>query len=69
MKVAPYDAFAENYSTENESSLMNAYYERPATIDLLGDVSGQRVLDVGCGAGPLSAALTAKGATVVELKD
>ncbi|WP_434992231.1 class I SAM-dependent methyltransferase [Arthrobacter sp. Ld5] len=64
MKVAPYDAFAENYSTENESSLMNAYYERPATIDLLGDVSGRRVLDVGCGAGPLSAALTATGATV-----
>lgn len=64
MKVAPYDAFAENYSTENESSLMNAYYERPATLDLLGDVSGQRVLDVGCGSGPLSAALTAKGATV-----
>jgi hypothetical protein len=24
-----YDTFAESYSAENESSLLNAYYERP----------------------------------------
>jgi ubiquinone/menaquinone biosynthesis C-methylase UbiE len=59
-----YDSFAESYSRENESSLFNAYYERPAMIDLAGDVSGRRVLDAGCGSGPLSAALRAKGATV-----
>lgn len=64
MKVTHYDAFAENYSTENESSLMNAYYERPAVINLAGEVTGHRVLDVGCGSGPLSAALAAKGAIV-----
>jgi ubiquinone/menaquinone biosynthesis C-methylase UbiE len=60
-----YDSFAQAYSKENESSLINAYYERPAMINLAGDVDGHRVLDAGCGSGPLSAALREKGATVV----
>jgi SAM-dependent methyltransferase len=64
VKADHYDSFAESYSTENESSLLNAYYERPAMIDLAGDVDGHRVLDAGCGSGPLSAALRAKGAIV-----
>jgi SAM-dependent methyltransferase len=64
MKADHYDSFAESYSTENESSLINAYYERPAMIDLAGDVDGHRVLDAGCGSGPLSAALRARGAIV-----
>jgi len=64
MKADHYDSFAESYSAENESSLLNAYYERPAMIDLAGDVGGRRVLDAGCGSGPLSAALRAKGAIV-----
>jgi SAM-dependent methyltransferase len=59
-----YDSFAENYSTDNESNLLNGYYERPAMIDLAGDVNGRRVLDAGCGSGPLFAALRAKGAIV-----
>jgi len=62
MKADHYDNFAESYSTENESSLFNHYYERPAMIDLAGDVNGRRILDAGCGSGPLSAALRAKGA-------
>ena len=64
MKPDHYDGFAESYSADNKSSLLNAYYERPAMIDLAGDVSGRHVLDVGCGSGPLSAALLAKGAVV-----
>jgi ubiquinone/menaquinone biosynthesis C-methylase UbiE len=64
MKADHYDNFADNYSTENESSLLNAYYERPAMIGLAGDVNGRRVLDAGCGSGPLAAALRAKGAIV-----
>ncbi|WUH93795.1 class I SAM-dependent methyltransferase [Streptomyces sp. NBC_00433] len=59
-----YDSFAEAYSAENESSLINAYYERPAMLDLAGDVAGRRILDAGCGAGPLSAALRDRGAAV-----
>ncbi|WP_086820454.1 class I SAM-dependent methyltransferase [Allokutzneria sp. NRRL B-24872] len=59
-----YDGLAEAYAAENETSLMNAHYERPAMLDLAGDVAGRRVLDAGCGAGPLFAALRERGATV-----
>ncbi len=57
-----YDNFSSSYEAENASSLLNAYYERPAMVNLAGDVSGRRLLDAGCGSGPLSAALRAKGA-------
>src|SRR5215472_10614175 len=59
-----YDGFAEAYSAENEASLLNAYYERPAMLALAGDVAGRRILDAGCGSGPLSAALRDRGAIV-----
>src|SRR6201988_1854406 len=59
-----YDSFAEAYSAENEASLFNAYYERPATLALAGDVTGRRILDAGCGSGPLFAALRDRGAIV-----
>ena len=59
-----YDSFAEAYSAENEASLFNAYYERPATLALAGDVAGRRILDAGCGSGPLFAALRDRGAIV-----
>lgn len=45
-----YDTFAEAYAAENETSLINAYYTRPAILDLAGDVTGRRILDAGCGA-------------------
>lgn len=64
MTAGDYDSFANAYSADNESSLFNAYYERPAMLRLAGDVSGRRILDAGCGSGPLSAALRANGAVV-----
>ena len=64
MTASDYDSFADAYSAENESNLFNRYYERPAMLRLAGDVSGRRILDAGCGSGPLSAALRAKGAVV-----
>lgn len=62
-----YDSFAEAYSRANESNLLNAHYERPAMIELAGDVDGRRVLDAGCGSGPLTAALQDVGAVVTGL--
>ncbi|MGH3249442.1 MAG: methyltransferase domain-containing protein [Trebonia sp.] len=59
-----YDRHAEAYSAANEVSLHNAYYERPAMLALAGDVAGRRILDAGCGSGPLSAALRDRGAIV-----
>ncbi|MEU6074104.1 class I SAM-dependent methyltransferase [Micromonospora sp. NPDC047074] len=64
MPTSDYDNFADAYAAENESGLFNAYYERPAILRLAGNVSGRRILDAGCGSGPLSAALRAKGAVV-----
>ncbi|TDC60064.1 class I SAM-dependent methyltransferase [Streptomyces hainanensis] len=62
-----YDSFAEAYSAENENSLVNAYYARPAMLALAGDVAGHRILDAGCGSGPLSAALRDRGAVVTGI--
>jgi|GEM_PF-482447 len=59
-----YDSFAEAYLTETETNLLNGYYARPAMVELAGDVDGRRVLDVGCGSFPLSAALGDRGAIV-----
>lgn len=59
-----YDTFADAYSAENESSLLNEHYERPAMLGLAGDVRGRRILDAGCGAGPLMKALLERGAEV-----
>lgn len=52
MKETNYDHFAAAYSTENQGSLLNAYYERPAMLELAGGVEGHQVLDAGCGSGP-----------------
>lgn len=59
-----YDSFAEAYTAENDTSLINAYYTRPAIVDLAGDVAGRRILDAGCGSGAVSEALRARGAVV-----
>lgn len=62
--AAEYDAMAREYRDHNASSGANAYYERPATMALLGDVAGCRVLEAGCGAGPLTVWLVEAGADV-----
>lgn len=59
-----YDSFAEAYTAETEANLINGYYARPAILDLAGDVTGRRILDAGCGSGPLFAALRDRGAIV-----
>lgn len=62
--TSDYDSFAEAYAAETEANLINGYYTRPAMLALAGDVAGRRILDAGCGAGPLSAALRDRGAIV-----
>ncbi len=46
---------------------MNAYYEQPAMSAFAGDVVGHRALDVGCGSGPLDAALRDRSAVVAGI--
>lgn len=62
--MTDYDGFAEAYSAGNETSIENARYERPATLALAGEVAGRRILDAGCGSGPLFAELRSRGAVV-----
>lgn len=45
----------------------NTEYERPVTLELLGDVSGKRILDAGCGPGSFAQLLVKKGATVYAI--
>jgi SAM-dependent methyltransferase len=62
--VSAYEAMAADYAAEVDESPFNALYERPGVIDLLPNPVGKRVLDVGCGSGPLSAWLVSHGAEV-----
>ncbi|WP_042405082.1 class I SAM-dependent methyltransferase [Streptacidiphilus carbonis] len=62
--VNDYDSLAEAYDAANETGIQNAYYERPAILALAGDVAGRRILDAGCGSGPLFAKLRDRGAVV-----
>ena len=62
--VNDYGSFAGAYAASNETSFVNAYYERPAMLALAADVAGRRILDAGCGSGPLLLALRERGAIV-----
>lgn len=64
MTWSDYDQWAEAYARANAEGFFNAWYEKPAMLDLLGEVSGHRILDAGCGSGPTSTALTNRGAHV-----
>ncbi|MFH1689763.1 MAG: class I SAM-dependent methyltransferase [Candidatus Eisenbacteria bacterium] len=60
-----YDSMAEAYAAEIEENPRSIYYERPAMLGLLPDVSGRRILDAGCGPGVAMGWLIARGADVV----
>lgn len=64
-RAAQYDAFSDAYAEHAEKNVTNALYDRPAILDLAGDVAGRRVLDVGSAAGHLSALLAGRGADVL----
>lgn len=62
-----YNQLADEYSARIDTKAHNAYYERPATLSLLPDVRGLRVLDAGCGPGIYAQILVEQGAQVVAL--
>jgi SAM-dependent methyltransferase len=62
-----YDAMADVYAARVDTKPHNAYYERPATLSLLPEVRGKRVLDAGCGPGVYAEWLADRGAEVVAL--
>jgi SAM-dependent methyltransferase len=60
-----YDEFADEFLDLARDNLYNAHYDRPACLDLLGDVAGRTVLDAACGPGLYAGELTARGADVI----
>ena len=55
----------EWFAARVTDNVYNAYTDRPAMLKLAGDVTGLRVLDVGCGAGNYAAELLDRGAAAV----
>jgi 2-polyprenyl-3-methyl-5-hydroxy-6-metoxy-1,4-benzoquinol methylase len=62
-----YDDMARVYEQHAADSAYNAHYDRPAVLELVGDVARQRVLDAGCGPGLYSEELLARGADLVAI--
>ena len=62
-----YEILAESYASVVDTKPHNAYYERPATLSLLPEVKGKRVLDAACGPGVYTEWLIARGAEVVAV--
>jgi SAM-dependent methyltransferase len=60
-----YETLAEPFAARVDTKPHNAYYERPATLSLLPDVRGKRVLDAGCGPGVYVEWLANHGAEVL----
>ncbi|MFE7504188.1 class I SAM-dependent methyltransferase [Promicromonospora sp. NPDC057488] len=61
-------AAGEAFAAKADRPGLNALHDRPAVLDLIGPVSGQRIVDLGCGAGHYAAALVGAGASVVGVE-
>jgi SAM-dependent methyltransferase len=66
-KPAAYETMAARYAANIDTKPHNAYYDRPAMLSLLPDVSGKKVLDAGCGPGVYAQWLVEHGAQVLGL--
>jgi len=62
-----YEELADAYAALIDKKPHNAFYERPATLSLIPDVAGSRVLDAGCGPGVYSEWLRDREARVVSI--
>jgi len=62
-----YDEIADAYAAAIDASPYNAFYERPALLELLPPVRGKRILDAGCGSGWYAERLLELGAQVTGI--
>ncbi|GCD10376.1 class I SAM-dependent methyltransferase [Clostridium tagluense] len=67
VSLESYEEMAEYYFKYVDIKPFNAYYERPATLSLLPDVKGKKVLDAGCAAGWYTKWLLENEASVIAL--
>jgi SAM-dependent methyltransferase len=64
-RTPQYDGWAEAYARSVAENPYNSDVERPAFLELIGDVEGMRALDAGCGTGRYTADLVARNAADV----
>ena len=69
MKQEMYTTYAKQYDLAAQDNLYNAHFERPNTLELVGDVAGKKVLDLGCSSGIYAQILLERGATSVTCID
>lgn len=62
-----YQKLADYYAAKVETKPHNAFYERPAMVEMWPDLDGKRVLDAGCGPGVYSEDLLRRGAVVTSI--
>ncbi|MDX6352177.1 MAG: hypothetical protein QOF84_6967 [Streptomyces sp.] len=67
LENAYHDELGDYFARTVGTSPYNAFTDRPAMLDLAGDVAGLRLLDVGCGAGHYAADLLERGARVTGI--
>ncbi|WP_216906505.1 class I SAM-dependent methyltransferase [Nocardia noduli] len=60
--TAYHGELGEQFAALATDNVHNAHTDRPAMLRLAGDVTGTRVLDIGCGAGHYGAELLKRGA-------
>ena len=65
--LTAYERLAERFAMMADTKVENALSERPATLSLIPDVNGLRVLDAGCGPGFYSEWLLDHGANVTAI--
>lgn len=65
--MTDYDAFAQEYDAKARNSPQNTQYDRPALLEMLGDIAGACVLDAGCGSGLYAGELLRRGAEVIAI--
>ena len=59
-----YEDLAESYNSMIDHKPHNAYYDRPNTLKLMGEINGKRILDAACGPGKYAEILMSQGADV-----
>ena len=59
-----YEKLADPYNRMIDHKPHNAYYDRPNTLALFGNVEGKKILDAACGPGKYAEELIRKGANI-----
>src|SRR5207249_10717636 len=63
--IQSWEAVADDWVSHADHNDYRNYFLMPLTLELLGNVHGLRILDLGCGEGGYSRELATRGARVV----